>query len=391
MTAQAQKIRLPQMKVWKAILLALPMLLLTGMLVMGPILSSGVTDAILVPVALLFWLGLNVMFFFMLRSGKTYKLRAAIFIPMAIGFIISFASIILGERGNIALTEANMIQGQTPFCHLVIPMVIIPAIFTRTIIFPGSMLVGFASIATMLMLWVGATLALGRAWCSWGCFYGGLDEGFSLIARRPVIRKINRKWTYLPYAVLLGVVLVSAVTLGPTYCEWLCPFKAVTEFPAVTSTLIFFQTIIFVSLFLGLVVVLPILTRRRIQCGLFCPFGAMQSFTNKVNVFDVRIDAEKCNDCGLCIRSCPTFSLDENSAKNGHPSMTCTRCGKCIDNCPRGAITWAIKGTSRHANPTTARVLFLYPAFLLLATFGGQMIIGGVWRLINFFVTGSLV
>src|SRR3974390_1257866 len=108
------------------------------------------------------------------------------------------------------------------------------------------MLTGFASIGTMLVVWLGVTIALGRAWCSWGCFYGGLDEGFSRIGRRPFLKSINRKWTYLPFAVLLAVALTSAATLTPTYCRWLCPFKAVTEFEAVTSATILVQTVLFI-------------------------------------------------------------------------------------------------------------------------------------------------
>lgn len=124
-----------------------------------------------------------------------------------------------------------MISGETPFCHLVIPMIIVPVAVTRTIIFPGSLLEGFANVASMIVLWLGVSLALGRGWCSWGCFYGGLDEGFSRVLKKPVIKKIDRKWIYLPFAVLLVIVLTSALTLSPPYCEWLCPFKAVTSSP----------------------------------------------------------------------------------------------------------------------------------------------------------------
>ena len=51
--------------------------------------------------------------------------------------------------------------------------------------------------------------------------------------KRRFIRKIPHILTYLPYAVLAAMVLISAYTLSPTYCEWLCPFKTVTEFEAV--------------------------------------------------------------------------------------------------------------------------------------------------------------
>ena len=165
-------------------------------------------------------------------------------------------------------------------------MTLIPAALTKTIIFPGMITGGYASIASMFVIWIGASLALGRGWCSWGCFFGGLDDAFSRLLKKPILPRIDRRWTYLPWAVLLAVVLTAAAFLSPTYCTWLCPYKAVTEFKEVTSFTILVQTIIFVSLFIALVVVLPLLTKRRIQCSLFCPFGAMQALTNRINAFD---------------------------------------------------------------------------------------------------------
>lgn len=389
MTAKIQKAPHPwAMPWWKALLLALPMGLLSAMLLMG---SGGPPEDGLMALSLgITWLMLNAVFFLMLKTGQTHRYRWPMFTLVALAMFVTFAAMIKAERGSVALTEVNMIQGQTPFCHLVIPMVLLPAAITGTVIFPGSMLEGFASIGSMLVIWFGMSLVLGRAWCSWTCFYGGWDEGASHLAKKARIKKIDRKWTYLPYAMLLFIVLMSALTLSPTYCEWFCPFKAVTEYPEVNSLLTLIQTIIFVVLFAGLVIVLPILTRKRIQCGLFCPFGAMQSFTNKVNVFDVRIDTEKCTQCGLCVRTCPTFSLDDSCLESGQPLLTCTKCGQCIDACPQKAISFHVKGTKPHLHPQVARVLFLYPAYLSLVVLGGGTVAYAIWSLLKWVTTGQL-
>jgi ferredoxin-type protein NapH len=368
----------------KALLLTVPMFLLMGFIFMGSVLGGNpAANPLMSLVTLGVWFGYTAVFFLMLRTGKTYHLRASLFVLMAVGILVGFPAMLIAARGSTALTESTFLNLETPFCHLVIPMIILPAIFTRTIIFPGSLLSGFASIATMVVLWLGVSLVLGRGWCSWGCFYGGYDEAFSLLARKPRIQQIDHKWTYLPWAVLLVIVLVSAITLSPAYCEWLCPFKAVTEFPQITNTLIAIQTGIFVALFLGLVVVLPFLSKRRVQCGLFCPFGAMQTLTNKVSVFDVRIDVEKCVHCGRCVRSCPTFSLDEHSFAAGRPLLSCTKCGQCVDACPKQAIRYHIKGTSLQARARTARVLFLYAGVLLLMAMGGQWVVLSIYRLLQ--------
>jgi ferredoxin-type protein NapH len=301
----------------RALLLSLPMALLTGFLFMGGgglpknlfrFVAEGVT-----------FLFLNTLFFLMVKTGKTDRYRSLFFVVMSLCFVVTFISSLLEMRGSMSLSQENMIQGETPFCHLVIPVTLIPAALTQTIIFPGSILKGFAPIAGMFVIWLGASLALGRGWCSWVCFFGGMDEGCSRLRKKAVIKKIDRKWTYLPHAVLLGIVLTSALALSPMYCEWLCPFKAVTEFAAVTSFKIFVQTILFASLFLALVIVLPILTRRRIQCGLFCPFASFQSFTNKTNVFDVRIDRENARSVGIASQPVRLFRWIKKALKREKP------------------------------------------------------------------------
>ncbi len=104
--------------------------------------------------------------------------------------------------------------------------------------------------------------------------------------RKPLWAKIDRRWTLFPWAVLTVAVVGTAISLAPFYCEWLCPFKTVTEFPAVTSLRTAVQFGIFTTLFAGIVVVLPLLTKKRTQCSFFCPLGPVQALANKINIFD---------------------------------------------------------------------------------------------------------
>ena len=111
----------------------------------------------------------------------------------------------LEMRHSMSFSQADILECKIPFCHLVIPMMILPAAFTKSIIFPGSIIGGFANISSMVVLWLVATLVLGRGFCSWGCFYGGWDDGFSRIRKRPVIKKISELWKWMPFAVLIMV------------------------------------------------------------------------------------------------------------------------------------------------------------------------------------------
>ncbi len=372
----------------KALLFSLPMLLISGLLFLS---GKPLTNPAKLAPAVITFLFINITFFCMIYTGQTHKYRSRFFILASLLFVVSFIANLIEVRGTMELSAANMLDGETPLCPLVIPMLIIPAALTHTIIFPGSLFAAHAGVAPMLVLWLGFSLAVGRGWCSWICFFGGMDEGFSRLCRKPKITAVDSKWTALPWAVLLGIVLTSAATLSPTYCAWLCPFKTVTEFPAIESAKTALQAVIFSSLFIGLVVVLPILTGRRTQCSLFCPFGAFQSLFNKINIFAVRINRADCVNCNLCLQKCPTFSLDEQSLQAGKTLLSCTKCGKCIDICPKKAIAFHIKGTPLHLNLQTARVLYLYPAFTFAAVIGGGCIYGGLERIFRLAVTGSMI
>jgi polyferredoxin len=287
----------------------------------------------------------------------------------------------------MALTDEATYAGKAQFCPMTMPMVLLPALLKGVVVFPGALAYGAAWFA----IWIAVSLALGRGWCSWACIYGGWDELFSRLRKKAVIKHVDRKWRFLPFAVLLAIVLLSAITFHPIYCEWLCPFKVVSEFEAPTSLRTQIALGIFPLTFLGLVVALPLLTKKRVQCALFCPFGAMQSFFNKINIFEVRIDLDKCSQCKRCLRECPTFSLDESSLVSGKALMSCTKCGQCVDGCPKGAITYHIKGTPIGVRPSVARLLYIYPAYMFLAAFGGAIITEALFKIYLWITTGSMM
>ena len=370
----------------KSILLTLPILLWALLMFSRFFGQPGTAPKIAGLIVLVFMVTL---FFLMVRTKETYRFRRIFFVSLGLLFPVGFVWELVSLRGSMSIPVEEMLSGDTPFCFLAIPMTIVPAALTRTVIFPGSILPTASNphaIVPMVSLWLAATIVLGKGWCSYGCFFGGIEEGFAALSRKARIRKIDPRWRWAPWGVLAAVVLLSAATFSPTYCEWLCPFKAVTEFPEVTSVRTAVQAGIFSTLFVGLVMVGPILTRLRTQCTFLCPFGAFQSLFNKLSVFDVRIDRDKCLDCVACRRACPTFVLDEGPVKDGRAGMSCMKCGACVDTCTKGAVVWHIKGTSLTASPETARLLYLYPAWAFATMFGGTIIAGSIERVVRLFV-----
>jgi len=329
------------------------------------------------------------LFFQMMRTSETYRWRRWFFVALGFLFPVGFIYNLVAARGTMGIPIEEMIAGRTPFCFIPIPMIILPAAFTRSIIFPSSILGNngnTAGIAVMVGLWFALSLVMGKGWCSYACFFGGIEEGFAAIPKRATVKKINPRWRYGPWAVLLAIVLLSFAFFEPTYCMWLCPFKAVTEYVAARNLVGVIQNIIFIALFLGLVVILPLLTKRRTQCAFFCPFGAFQSLFNKISIFDVKINRELCNDCLVCRNVCPTMAVNAESLAKGETHMACMRCGACVDQCPKDAAVWHIKGTPIAVKPERARLMYIYGAWALAIMFGGSILAQSTATILHFFM-----
>ena len=374
----------PFRTVSRSLLLTSP-IALWALLMFTPVFRSPGRNAHLGAVVVILFM--TTLFFLMMRTGKTYRWRRCFFVALGFLFPVGFIASLIHLRGSMSLSLEHMLGGDTPFCHMVIPMALIPAALTRTVIFPGSILPTATnphSIAIMVGLWLAFTLVLGKAWCSYACFFGGIEEGFAAMPKHIRIRKIDPRLRLVPWALLIAVAVLSAALFEPVYCRWLCPFKTVTEFQRVTSVQTAMQMAIFVSLFIGLVVVLPFLTKKRTQCGFFCPFGAFQSLFNRINLFEIRFDRDKCVDCTLCRTSCPTMALSAESIREGRTLLNCMKCGACVDSCKKNAAVWHLKGTPVAVKPERARLLFLYGAWGLATMLGGSILENSLATLIGF-------
>ena len=331
-----------------------------------------------------------VLFFMMMRTWSTYRWRRWFFVALGLLFPVGFIHTVMVMRGTMGIPIEEFIAGRTPFCFIPIPLLILPAALTKTLVFPGSILphggMSGGGMAAMVAIWLAITIVVGKGWCSYACFFGGIEEGMASVPPKAKVSKIDSRWRYGPWAVLLAMVLLSLALFEPAYCMWLCPFKAVSEYVAARNTVGTVQNGIFIVLFAGLVIGLPLLTKKRTQCAFFCPFGAFQSIFNKTSVFDVKIDKTRCTPCVLCQKSCPTMALTEESIAKGETLMSCMKCGACVDACPKDAAVWHIRGTEVAVKPERARLMFLYAAWAMAIMFGGSIIAQGLATILHVFV-----
>ena len=150
---------------------------------------------------------------------------------------------------------------------------------------------------------------------------------------------------YLKYAILLIMVfllpafLVNDVGMGdPFFCKYLCP-QGVLEgaiplsiansgIRAALGTLFTWKLGILIT-----VIVLSVLFYRPF-CKWLCPLGAFYALLNKVSLFQMKVDKNKCVSCGKCAKAC---KMDVDVTKT--PNHTeCIRCGMCVRTCPTNAV-----------------------------------------------------
>ena len=138
---------------------------------------------------------------------------------------------------------------------------------------------------------------------------------------------------------LLPAFLVNDVGMGdPFFCKYLCP-QGVLEGAIPLSLANSGIRAALGSLFTGkfsillAVIVLSIVFYRPF-CKWLCPLGAFYALFNRVSLFQMKVDKNKCVSCGKCARAC---KMDVDVTKT--PNHTeCIRCGMCIRTCPTNAV-----------------------------------------------------
>ena len=187
---------------------------------------------------------------------------------------------------------------------------------------------------------VGATV--GRMACGWVCPFGFIQDLLFKIKTRKL--SLPRWTTYGKYVVLaLLVVIIPLLIKQPWFCK-LCPAGGLegavgmlaldAELRQSLGPMFALKMSILVAFLAAMVLV------KRPFCRTACPLGAIFALFNKVSVFRLAVDAEKCIQCDKCRDVCPT-DIKVYEEPN---SPECIRCLDCKSTCPTQAVSYALPG-----------------------------------------------
>lgn len=185
--------------------------------------------------------------------------------------------------------------------------------------------------------------------CGWACPFGALQE---LIYSFPILRKM-KQWK-LPFwltntirsLLFLGMLLflfgIAGDRKGFVIYHYLNPFNL--------FDLDFDHWMILLTVVVFLI--LAFFTYRPF-CQLICPFGLMSWVAEKISLFRVIINEEKCTKCGACIKVCPSNAAKGKVESNTFPA-DCFSCARCLNVCPVDAIHYRSIWPSTISKPSNA-------------------------------------
>lgn len=116
----------------------------------------------------------------------------------------------------------------------------------------------------------------------------------------------------------------------------------VTQYPPSSWTVSFvggFYALVGLTYF-GTFFVAPVVGNR-FYCRYLCPYGATFGLLNHAGLYDLKLDASKCNDCRRCEQVCD-MGIPVWEQGKAHGRVTgiedCMGCARCVVSCPTDAL-----------------------------------------------------
>ena len=206
---------------------------------------------------------------------------------------------------------------------------------------------------------------LGRTICGWICPLGLIQELLNRIPTPKIRRsRYTRALSWLKYVVLAVTVIAVPLWMGitqgvilPAFCKYICPAGTlegavgILQHPA-NSTSFYQLGLIFTRKWVIMLVIgLACVFCYRSFCRFLCPLGAIYGLFNRFALTGVRVNADRCTGCGMCVKKC---QMDVRHVGDHE----CISCGKCMEVCVAGAISLkcgslTLKGpeTGKNAEP----------------------------------------
>ena len=178
--------------------------------------------------------------------------------------------------------------------------------------------------------------------CSWGCQVGVLQDLIFRLNQNDKYKAIIGNQIKLPFVLTNSVrigflVLFTVVTFlwGTDIIEPIDPFKIYKPMHLGIVGGAFVSGLLVLSLFV-----------YRPWCHLFCPFGLVGWFVEKISINKVSVDYKTCIACSKCENACPSTVMSAILHRDKKTIPDCFSCYVCRDVCPTESIQFSTRKRS---------------------------------------------
>lgn len=193
------------------------------------------------------------------------------------------------------------------------------------------------SLSIMLLLVILANKSI----CVWGCQFGTLQDLMFRLNRREEQKPVFKQFK-VPFVISNSIRIVFFVFFTVIALIWafdiiasIDPFKIFNPLVMGVIGIVFVAFILILSLFV-----------YRPWCHLFCPFGLVGWIFEKVSIFKIKVNYDKCIACGNCEKAFPSTTMGA-ILRDKKVIPDCFSCGSCMESCPTNAISFSM-GIRKH-------------------------------------------
>ncbi len=220
---------------------------------------------------------------------------------------------------------------------------------------PALMALDFGVLTCLIVL----TLLLGRAYCSVICPLGIMQDMFGWLGKKQKKNRYShsKEKRWLRYGVWVVFVICLIIGFAPV-TTLLAPYSAYgrivnTLFKPLYDLLqnglaalesgyesymfsnveLWMRSVTTMTVALLTLVIVGLLAWKngRTYCNTICPVGTTLGIFSRFSLLKVRLDKEKCKNCGMCEKNCKASAIDFRTGEIDY--SRCVVCGDCIDKC----------------------------------------------------------